>query len=192
QEYDAAHNDMVDEDTHRYGLSDANHYPHHTYHSNHQQHPHQKPPDQHSEGQHSSPIAQPGPHPGSGQGLAGSRYEGSALHSPQVHHPHSQQQHLHLPLPHTTHPAAGGTHSSEHFGGTHGLRTTNGPSHGPFFEHFDPVLDSDPFGLTGNMHFQAPFGYHHPQQHQQSQQQQAASAAHGHAHHNSVVQQSRQ
>ncbi|KAI5283300.1 hypothetical protein KEM54_002246, partial [Ascosphaera aggregata] len=155
QEYDAAHNDMVDEDTHHYGLSDANHFPHHTYHSDHQQqqqqqHPQQKPPDHGSERQHGSPIAQPGP--GS---VIGSRYEAGAMHSP-LPHPQSQQQHLQLPLPHATtttttaatpttiHPAgASGLHNSEPFGGSHGLRATgsanaSGPSNGPFFEHFDP------------------------------------------------------
>ncbi|KLJ08026.1 hypothetical protein EMPG_16513 [Blastomyces silverae] len=28
-----------------------------------------------------------------------------------------------------------------------------------FFDHFDPMLDADPFGLTASMHFQTPFSY---------------------------------
>lgn len=27
------------------------------------------------------------------------------------------------------------------------------------FEHFEPMLDADPFGLTASMHFQTPFSY---------------------------------
>ncbi|ODH49479.1 hypothetical protein GX48_04421 [Paracoccidioides brasiliensis] len=30
---------------------------------------------------------------------------------------------------------------------------------GSFFDHFDPMLDADPFGLTASMHFQTPFSY---------------------------------
>ncbi|KAK2757227.1 hypothetical protein FQN54_004741 [Arachnomyces sp. PD_36] len=29
----------------------------------------------------------------------------------------------------------------------------------PLFEHFEPMLDADPFGLTASMHFQTPFSY---------------------------------
>jgi len=28
-----------------------------------------------------------------------------------------------------------------------------------YFDHFDPMLDADPFGLTASMHFQTPFSY---------------------------------
>jgi hypothetical protein len=29
----------------------------------------------------------------------------------------------------------------------------------PLFEHFEPMLDADPFGLTASMHFPTPFSY---------------------------------
>jgi hypothetical protein len=41
-------------------------------------------------------------------------------------------------------------HSSE----MSGIETTN-----PFLDHFDPMLDADPFGLTASMHFPTPFSY---------------------------------
>lgn len=28
-----------------------------------------------------------------------------------------------------------------------------------FVDHFDPMLDADPFGLSASMHFQTPFSY---------------------------------
>ncbi|KAL1955195.1 hypothetical protein VTO42DRAFT_8960 [Malbranchea cinnamomea] len=32
-----------------------------------------------------------------------------------------------------------------------------------FLDHFDPMLDADPFGLTASMHFQTPFSYNQHQ-----------------------------
>jgi hypothetical protein len=29
----------------------------------------------------------------------------------------------------------------------------------PLFGHFEPMLDTDPFGLSASMHFRTPFGY---------------------------------
>ncbi|PGH18881.1 hypothetical protein AJ80_04299 [Polytolypa hystricis UAMH7299] len=40
-----------------------------------------------------------------------------------------------------------------------GEQDTLGESASSFFDHFDPMLDADPFGLTASMHFQTPFSY---------------------------------
>lgn len=48
----------------------------------------------------------------------------------------------------------GHTHHNHHQGESEGFGSTNS-----LFDHFDPMLDADPFGLTASMHFQTPFSY---------------------------------
>ncbi|KAI5308697.1 hypothetical protein KEM55_005081, partial [Ascosphaera atra] len=193
RDYDAAHRDMMDEDApHHYGTPAASHYPS-TYHPSH---PHPKSLDHHAaeaqqqqqqqqQQQGSSPITQQGPGPGPGPGVA-HRYEPGPMHHPHLHLPHPTAHHpaqQHPSQEDHAHAAAAAAHHPPAAGAAGPTSTTGAPgaaNHGaPFFEHFDPILDADPFGLTASMHFQTPFGYHHAsqQQQQQQQQQQAAAAA---------------
>ncbi|PGH18132.1 hypothetical protein AJ79_00760 [Helicocarpus griseus UAMH5409] len=73
--------------------------------------------------------------------VEGSSYT-AAYHDPSVPSRRAQQN---------EHPSAPPPHTDEE---TEGF--TRGDS---FFDHFDPMLDADPFGLTASMHFQTPFSY---------------------------------
>lgn len=54
-----------------------------------------------------------------------------------------------------------GLHGQNTFNTTHAGDVDNGVYGGAnsLFGHFEPMLDTDPFGLSASMHFQTPYSY---------------------------------